>query len=151
MDFLELKPDVRHPSHKAPASALFVFLPRKIKGAVEKVWIAAALGFHPGSGGAARGCSVGTQTSFAFSRIRGCLSGRRTAGVGGGPQLSSRLEICLVWFLPSYKSSVMEVLTRSSSPSYGSILCQLCQERKAGVASPGLIQGQSCRICLLFL
>lgn len=46
------------------------------------------------------------------------------------PQLSSRLEVCLVWFLPSYKSSVMEVVTRSISPSHGSNLCQLRQERR---------------------
>lgn len=62
------------------------------------------------------------------------------------PQLSSRLEFCLVWFLPSYKSSVTEVLPRSTSPSHGSILCQLCQERKARDTSMGLIRGQSCRI-----
>lgn len=67
------------------------------------------------------------------------------------PQLSSRLEFCLVWFLPSYKSTITEVLTRSTSPSHGSILSWLCLERKAGVTSPSLIQGQSCRICLLFL
>lgn len=69
------------------------FPPRKIKGSVEKVWIVAALGFHPGSRGAGTGCSVGPQTSFAVSRIRGRCSPRNAAGVGGGLFLSLRLSL----------------------------------------------------------
>lgn len=53
----------------------------------------AALGFHPGSGGAARGCSVGPQTSSAVSRIRGHRSPRNAAAVGGVLSLSLRMSL----------------------------------------------------------
>lgn len=61
-------------------------------------------------------------------------SPRNTAAVGAVLSLSSgsaSQQVCWVWFLPSYKSTSTEVLTRSTSPSHGSILCRLCQQRKA--------------------